>query len=242
MQFRTLFCFFQVFMCLMTFSVFQADASVSSKQHFRLLPDEENTENYHTEAIGKINKRIISLVSLNDRDGLLNLADSLRMAIDNEVTDSATTAEYYYYIGVCYLLTGRYAKAISGLKQSLTLKKALDIVDDNYLKAIYNIGVSYNFLGDYIQVGNYMLDYINLATDYSSSAEREIAEAYSALIGTAVECKDFENFTDYTNRIQSILSNNRNTITGDDLMRLYINIGVGFIRMGDYLKSRVYFE
>ncbi len=229
-------------MCVMTFSVFQADASVSAKQHFRLLTDEENTGNYYTEAIGKINKRIISLVSLNDRDGLLNLADSLRLAIDNEVTDSATKAEYYYYIGVCYLLTDRYTEAISDLKQSVSLKKALEKVDDNYLKAIYNIGISYNYLGDYIQVSNYMLDYIDLANNNGDSADRQIAAAYSALIGAAVECKDFENFTEYANRIQGVLSSNRNAITGDELIRLYINIGVGFIRMGDYSKSRVYLE
>ena len=58
-------------MCLMTFSVFQADASVSSKQHFRLLPDEENSEYYHTEAIVIINKLIISLVCDNSRVLLL---------------------------------------------------------------------------------------------------------------------------------------------------------------------------
>lgn len=189
-----------------------------------------------------IGSRIVNLSSDNNIEGLLSLAASLQKSITEEKPDSATLSEYYYYAGVCYLLSGRYPEAIENLNSSVSLKKALRRVDDHYLKGIYNIGVSYNFLGDYIQVCNYMLDYINEASEIYGPDNPEIAEAYITLIGAAVECRDFENFSEYSTQILGILRNNREAVTGNNLIRLYINIGVGYVMMADYSKARIYLE
>jgi CHAT domain-containing protein len=189
-----------------------------------------------------IGSRISSLISVNNIDGLLSLASSLQKSIAEERLDSATLSEYYYYIGVCYLKSDKYNEAIENLNSSVSLKKMLRLTDEPYLKAIYNIGVSYYMLGDYIQVCNYMLDYINEGSEFYGQDHPEVAEAYITLIGATVECKDFENFPDYSAQILGILSNNRETVTGDNLIRLYINIGVGYIMMADYSKARIYLE
>jgi len=189
-----------------------------------------------------IGSRIVSLSSANNIDGLLSLASSLQKSIAEEEPDSTTLSEYYYYIGVCYLLSNKYNEAIENLNSSVSLKRMLRLTDDHYLKAIYNIGVSYNFLGDYIQVCNYMLDYINEASELYGQDDPEVTEAYTTLIGATVECKDFENFPDYSAQILGILSNNRDAVTGNNLIRLYINIGVGYIMMADYTKARIYLE
>ncbi|HQG63746.1 MAG TPA: hypothetical protein PK719_08810, partial [Bacteroidales bacterium] len=80
-----------------------------------------------------IGSRIISLTSANNIDGLLSLASSLKKSIAQEKPDSATLSEYYYYIGVCYLLSGKYNEAIENLNSSVSLKRMLRLTDEHYL-------------------------------------------------------------------------------------------------------------
>lgn len=198
-----------------------------------------NSKSVPTDFIGS---KIVKLFSDNDIEGLLSFAASLQKSITKEISDSATVSKYYYYAGVCYLLSGNYPEAIENLNSSVSLKKALGLVDDHYLKGIYNIGVSYNFLGDYIQVCNHMLEYINEASGIYGPDNPEVAEAYTTLIGATVECRDFENFSKYSAQILGILSNSKKAVTGNNLIRLYINIGVGYVMMADYSKARIYLE
>lgn len=194
------------------------------------------------QSIDKINSEVRRLSSANNISGLLSLADSLTISIAETRPDSSTMAELYYYIGVCNLLANKYNDAILNLEHSVRLKENLNLEDDHYLKSIYNIGVSYNFLGDYIQVSGYMLEYIRLGSKFYGPDNPEVAEAYSTLIGAAIECRDFDNFAEYTSQILGIIRNNKDAITGDNLSRLYTNIGVGFVMMADFSKARIYLE
>lgn len=199
-----------------------------------------NTDN--SVSVEKINSRILYLSSLNDTIGLLSLADTLYQSVVINKLDSSTMSELYYYIGVCNLLTNKYNEAIVNLKHSVEIKADLHIEDNNYSKGIYNIGVAYNFLGDYIQVCRYMLDYIKTAAKLFGDNSPEVAEAYSILIGATIECTDYDNFIDYTIRVLGILSNNKDALAGDKLSLLYNNIGIGYVMMSDYAKARIYLE
>ncbi len=195
-----------------------------------------------TVSLKRIGSSIGTLYSAGDNAGLLSLSDTLIKSLAVIVSDSSELAEIYYYIGVCKLLAERHKEAIPWLHLSVDFKKKLGIIDDHYAKGIYNLGVAYNYLGEFIRVFDYMLQYIDAGTKLYGSYSPEIATAYSTIIGASLENKDYENFRKYTFLTLEILNFNKNVLTDEELSSLYLNIGAGYARQYDYAKARIYFE
>lgn len=185
---------------------------------------------------------IQTLVSRKDTTGLLNLGDSLQKSLASVIPDSSQMAEFYYYIGICNIAATKYNVAILNLKQSVEIKRRLKIIDDQFTKGIFNIGIAYSYLGDDINVINYMLEYLRIATPIYGENSPDIAEVFTALISASIECNDYEKFIEYTFKALGILSNNNKALEGYALSNLYSAIGVGYARMGDYAKARIYLE
>lgn len=177
-----------------------------------------------------------------DTVGLLLLSDSLKIVLANEKFDSSVLVEYDYYIGVCNLLSSKYEEAISWLKSSVDERIKLGLTDSHLANGLFNLGISYNLLGDRNQALSYWLHYVEVAETLYGANSSEVAEAYSALVGAAFESKDFEKFSDYTFKVLGIISKNDKALQGIKLSNLYSTIGAGYIRMGDYAKSRIYLE
>jgi CHAT domain-containing protein len=190
----------------------------------------------------KIISAIQTLVSRKDTTGLLNLGDSLQKSLASVIPDSSRMAESYYYIGICNILAAKYNNALFNLKKSVEIKRRLKIIDDQFTKGIYNIGIAYSYLGDDINVINYLNEYLRIATPIYGENNPEIAEIFTALISASIECNDYEKFIEYTFKALGILSNNNKALEGYALSNLYSAIGAGYARMGDYAKARIYLE
>lgn len=188
----------------------------------------------------RISLEIGFLISRQDTLGLLALGDSLNKSI--AAPDSSYRSALHYYLGVIYLLTDKYIEALANLKKSVEIKRILKIFDDQYSKGIYNIGVTYNFMGDYINVADYMLEYIRIAVPMYGENSPEVAGAYAILMGASIECTDYEKFKEYTFKVLGILNNNNKALEGSALSNLYCAIGVGYAKINDYAKARIYLE
>ena len=193
-------------------------------------------------SLERIGSSIITLYSAGDTAGLLSLSDTLIKNLAISISDSSELAEIYYYTGVCKLLAGRHKEALPWLYLSVDFKKKHGIIGDHYAKGIYNLGVAYNYLGEFNRVIDYMLQYADVGTKLYGSYSPEIATAYSTIIGASLENKDYENFRKYTFLTLEILNFNKNILTDDELSNLYINIGAGYARLYDFAKARIYFE
>lgn len=193
-------------------------------------------------ALEKLNVSIISLNAAEDIAGLISLSDSLKRSLTINPPDSMTLAEIYYYIGVCSLLTYKYNDAIPWLNLSVDVKEKLKIEDDHYANGIYDLGVAYNFLGDFTRSSNYMLQYITIGTKLYGYYSPQIAEAYSTLVSASVEKNDYENFKNYTFKALEILGVNKDALKGSELCRLYNSMGAGYGRLADHTKARIYLE
>ncbi|MCU0472874.1 MAG: CHAT domain-containing protein [Bacteroidales bacterium] len=193
-------------------------------------------------SLTKITCSVQRYASLNDTTGLLLLSDSLIKSVPDYYPDSLTLAEVYYYIGVCKSLVNRFEEAIVWLRSSVELKRTLGIKDDHFANGIFNLGVSYNLLGDYSQACIFWLEYIKETETLYGENNSGVAEAYSALIGASIEMKDFDKFSEYTFKVLNILGKNSNALYEIKLSNLYSTIGAGYARMGDYAKARIYLE
>ncbi|HBE39953.1 MAG TPA: hypothetical protein DDW27_01870 [Bacteroidales bacterium] len=186
----------------------------------------------------RIGYRIYFLSSGRNIAGLLSFADSLDKSLAGNSSDAFYVSEINYYIGVCYLLAVKYEAAIRYLSEAVRIKDTLDIEDDQYLKALFNLGVAYNHIGDYSRVKNFLLRYIKIAGFRYGESSSEVASAYATLIGSAIINNDYQNFLEYTDMALGKIK----AFSERELSDLYSSIGTGYARMGDYAKARIYFE
>lgn len=208
----------------------------SSRNNIFLMTRQSKPEN--SDSLDKISKRIRNFSSGGNIAGLLSFADSLEKLIIVNQSDLQTEAELLYYTGVSNLLSSRYDNAVIHLRESIRLKDSLNIEDDRYFKALFNLGVAHNHLGNYSGVRDYLTRYIDISGKFYDEIRPEIASAYTTLIGASVLNNDYKNFIEYTDRALGMLK----AFQERDLSDLYSSIGAGYARMGDYAKARIYFE
>jgi len=193
-------------------------------------------------SIENLRSEFVKIYMAGDTAGLISFSDSLINSLNVRVPDSAILSEIYYYTGVCRLLAGRYKEAVTWLNLLVDIKNKLEIIDDQYAKGIYNIGVAYNYLGEFSKATDYMEKYVEVGKELYGPYSPEIATAYANIIGASLENKDYGNFQKYTFLTLEILNHNKNILTNEELSNLYINIGAGYFRLYDYAKARIYLE
>ena len=218
--------------------------STSEIFHRLCLSDPDSKLNLVGNQAVSFDKVVASIQSMNGRKdykGLQHLADSLIQLLPDHERDSLNLAEFCYYIGVCKSLTNDF-EGILWHERTIELKTKLKLTDVHYANSIFNIGVVYNYFGDFQRVIRYMQEYVNIASEIYGENSKEVAQAYSALIGASIGIQDYRRFPDYTFTALGILGKNRNALTGTDLSNLYHNIGIGYLHTGDYAKARIYLE
>jgi CHAT domain-containing protein len=194
------------------------------------------------EQMDRINSRIGSLFNDRDFNGLTTLADSLKNSLAISHPDSASLSEIYYNIGVSLLLCDKYNEALDWLSLCIDVKEKQGITDNHYANAVFNIGVAYNYLGDFSRVTDYMFRYINVAEKMYGEFSPEVAGAYSTLVGASLEKFDYKSHREYTNKTLEIINKSKDALKGSELARFYINVGVGYARLADHAKARIYLE
>lgn len=200
-----------------------------------LIQQDISVRSITTDKIGQI---VYQLSSRQNTAGLLSYADTLRRSLEKNTGDTSYLSDLNYYIGVCYLFALKYEEAVHYLEESVKLKESYNVVDDKYLKALFNLSVAYNHIGDYSGVKNYLLKYIGLSGDFYGESSSEVATAYRILIGAAIVNNDYKNFIEYTDIALGLIK----ALDQKELSNLYSSIGTGHARMGDYAKARIYFE
>ena len=186
--------------------------------------------------------RITNLYSSGNTSAILALSDSLKDALRFHRYDSTAIAEIYYYSGVCNMFAEKYDRALVDLNQCINVKKQTRNLDEKYGKALFNAaGASYS-IGDFIQSAGFIKDYVDIASVRYGENSQEVVEAYSLLAGTSIECIDYESFVDYSFKALKIIDLITNELPAYVLSNLYNTIGVGYARMADFAKARIYLE
>jgi CHAT domain-containing protein len=185
---------------------------------------------------------LIKLRSLNNIPGIQSLADSLIRSVEINNSDSAYSADIYYYIGVCELIAEKYSQTAYWLEYSLNIKEKLKIRDAILAKTLHNLALTYNNLGDYDKVVRYALGFIECQGELFGKYSGDIAEEYAFLAGVSFESKNYDDFISYSLKTFDIINNNPQGLDGIKLCNLYTTIGSGYATMGDYIKGRIYLE
>ena len=190
----------------------------------------------------RISSEIARKLAEGDTTGLLRIGENYSGLAQNNLSDSVLRSDLYYYSGVCFLLVRKYYPALSCLKSAGEFKKSLGIVDDRFMKSIYNTGVAYNYLGDLSNSAFFFSEFIEKGKEFYGMNNPEVASAYSALIGALIENKDYERLNHYIAEALEMLKTGKDLLTSRELGDLYQNIGLGYYHIADYAKVKVYLE
>ena len=156
--------------------------------------------------------------------------------------DSAIVADSYYYIGVYYKLIEDYDTSIQFLDRSVSLKEKLSIFDDNYAKALYNLGGNYANIGVFKKHKDYTLKSLDIEKQIYGENNYALISTYASLITAYIELKDYEKALDLVDIVYSIIDHNSSTADPQFVAFLYHNIGFLYNSSGDYSKSKMLFE
>jgi len=186
--------------------------------------------------------RISNLSSSGNTTAILVLSDSLKDALRFHRYDSTAIAEIYYYSGVCNMVVQRYDWALVDFNQSLNMKKQTRFLDETYEKTLFNASIACYAVGDFIQSAAFIKDYQGIALVKYGEDSQEMVEVYTILAGTSIECIDYVSFIDYSFRALKIIGIKKDEFPPLVLSNLYSTIGVGYARMADFAKARLYLE
>ena len=235
-----LFTVFLLFLFLPDFSdIYAVPSAVLS---YMQLTGNRQTEKNIALDYGKIESEIQRLLSLPGKQtGLKSLADSL-IRISAAEQDSMVKADFYYYAALCEYFLQDYHDALKWFTSSVKIKETLRETDNHYAKALYDIAVSHWYLADYQETILFSRKYIDVGSDLFGENSNEVASAYTVLLGAEIQSNEYKKFTEDTFRALGIIGQNKLAMPAIDLGRLYETIGVGYIRMDDYSKARIYLE
>lgn len=195
------------------------------------------------EEIKLLNISLLTFLSQGNLDKARIYADSIIQQISKcKILDKKTLSNSYYLLGVYYSLGKKNYKAIEFLNLSVELKKSINEIDEQYAKAIYNISVAYNGIGDFNKVEDYSLKSLELEKKIYGESSIELLRTYSNLVIAYIQLQSYDKAVVYSNIALTIAVNNPDKITPSLIADLYSNLGVCYTRLADYSKAKIYFD
>jgi CHAT domain-containing protein/tetratricopeptide (TPR) repeat protein len=184
-------------------------------------------------------------VHLQNRDLTSSASDAEKVikllktgnAVNNDAHSTAC-----YLLGIYYLLTNNFGEAIRFLEISASNKEQRKEFDSQYAKTIYNIGVAYNRIGDYLSQEQYSEKSLAIEKELYGSTSPLLIKTYASLAIANIELHDYEQALDNSNKALVLADNNPDSTEISDLASIYNNLGVLYMWKADYSKAKVYLE
>lgn len=235
---------FLIFLCFAILTDSDAISAVCSETGYN--PDTVFTDPVQE----KVSVNSLELGKLNVilKEHLVNEKYDLGKRTAEEIIRKAGTADEknsvvsdsYYYVGVYYMLTRDYDRAVKLLNQSVILKEAILINDDIYAKALYNLGGIYSRLGDFKRHKEYTLRALEAEKQIYGSESTALISTYGSLITACIELKEYDRALDLADITYDIVNNDPLSADPNYLAFLYHNLGVLYNSISDYSRSRVF--
>jgi CHAT domain-containing protein/tetratricopeptide (TPR) repeat protein len=181
------------------------------------------------------------LINQNYKIGREIIRD-IELKLNSGNQDSSVMADSYYYIGIFYQLNNDHKGSIQYLDLAILLKEKLQIYDEIYAKALYNLGAAYSYLGVFERHKALTLKSLEIEKNIYGPESPILISTYASLITAYIELKDYSNALQLANIAYMIADENAKSSDPNYIAFLYLNIGVLYNSIGDYSKSKVFFE
>jgi len=201
----------------------------------------EDLSDRNTE-INKLNRTFQDLLEKGDLEGSRLLTEELLKRINNPSIDKNYLSDSYYFIGVYYFFVKKTSEAIRYFKLSISLREEIGLYDHHYSKALYNLGVISNMLGDFKSHEDFSVRSIDVEKKIFGENSPLLLSSYLSLITAYMDLQEYGKSLNYANIALNIANTNIQDVDLIELELLYSNIGVLYMLLADYSKAKIYLD
>lgn len=192
-------------------------------------------------SLTRLNTEFQSSMERGDTISSRKLLNAILKALREANNDNLTVSNSNYYIGVFYLISGKYSEAVNWLKLSSSMRIQINQNDEIHAKCLFNLGIAYSKLGDLRQMEQYILLSLDIETKIYGESSLSLVSGLSALVTAYIGQDEYDKAIVYGNKALDIL--NRNVIVNfSEAAIIYANMGVCHARQSDYSKAVLYLE
>jgi CHAT domain-containing protein/tetratricopeptide (TPR) repeat protein len=191
----------------------------------------------------ELNAQLKTHLQNNDLNSSASVAEKIikQLKTSNAVNNDAHSTACYL-LGIYYLLKNNFSEAIRFLEISASSKEQRKEYDSQYAKTIYNIGVAYNRIGDYLSQVQYSEKSLAVEKELYGDSSPLLIKTYASLAIANIGLHEYEQALENSNKALVLADNNPDSVEISDLASIYNNLGVLYIWKADYSKAKVYLE
>jgi CHAT domain-containing protein len=209
----------------------------------QFIADNESQEDNvsESESLHELNNILKAYLERGDLDNSRRVVERIIKKI-RDLKKNETFSETYYFVGIYYLISKNYGEAIRFLELSAELKENRKEYDERYAKILYNLGVAYNGMGDFSNQEHYSVNSLDIEKKIFGESSPLLIKTYSSLIIAYIGLQEYDKSLEFSKIALNIAVSNPGSADWEDLVALYNNLGVLYMRLADYSKAKVFLE
>jgi CHAT domain-containing protein len=220
-----------------------SSSSLAEFQPFLPIEEFNDFQTALPESLDELNNALFTYLSQDDLVNSKAVAEELLRKVrqtGNDYSEPLSTSNYL--LGVYSLKQKKYKEAIGFLKVTAGFMESRKTMDESYAKALYNLSVAYNGMGDYVNQRRYSESSLEVEKKIYGELSPSSISTYFSLTSACIGLQDYEKALEYSKIALNISGNNPGLVDITSLTGFYSNIGVLYIRLADYSKAKVYLE
>ena len=206
----------------------------------QILFEQENKDST-LQNLEKLNTDFQASITAWDTVESRKLLNLILKNLREENNNNLTTSTSQYFVGVYYLLSGKYSEAINWLNLSSSMREQMQIEDEIHANCLFNLGLAYSKLGDFRRMEQYTLRSLEIEKKIYGESSPFLVTGLSALVNAYFGLNEYNKAITYGNKALSLMGGVKGS-NHNDIAVLYTNIGTCYTRLSDYSKAVMYLE
>ena len=215
---------------------------VQSENHDSFGYTKSNTNEKSEKEIEKINESLMRLLKNGDTANCRPIVEKLIRKIGAKNIEDTLLSESYYIIGIYNIIKKEYNESIRYLDLCIAIKVKDGEYDEQYAKALYNLGSAYFILGDFKKHKEYSFKSLDIEKKINGESSPVLAGIYLSLSAAFLELQEYENAINYSNLGLAIAEIKPGNISPEIIAGLYANLGGCYTKLADLSKAKIYLD
>ena len=209
-----------------------------------LIPEINQADNKSDpESLDELNIILKTKLQSSDLENSHRIVEKIiSKTLNSKAVRNETLATSYYLVGIYYLFSKSYSEAIRYFNLTARIKEERKEYDERYANALYNTGVAYNGMGDFISQEQYCVKSLELEKKLYGDSSPYLVKTYFSLISACIGLHEYEKSLEYSMIALNISSSNPGSVDMADMASIFNNLGAIYMYLADYSKAKVYLE
>jgi CHAT domain-containing protein/tetratricopeptide (TPR) repeat protein len=189
-----------------------------------------------------LNDSLLGFLRQGDKINAGHVVEKILGQISSTSIADSLLEESYYYIGIYQMNMLLYNESVRYLNLCIAIKERRKVVDERYAKALYNLSLAYNSIGDFVNFENYAWRSLQIGKTIYTESNNNLLLCYLSVVSSKVEVREYQDALVNANIALAITNKFPDSAEPSTIATLYNNMGVCYSKLGDFSKAKVYFD